>query len=223
MRPCSAQILKPRSWAGAGQTAEIGLALTIRVWWEMPNELQTIVELGQQASALAISASVESARLREAQERLAGLAAGMSVLADEAAAVAADFHDKLVVAESDLRPPVRMIALITGILKRIKELAEAVEDTLQFQSAATQGLAASVGETVGGGTRITSQIVALAEALQTVVPRLRNKRKVEDEITHLTSELHDFVAHFGDRRGDMGAAAPEATTGRLLGRPPSIN
>lgn len=189
----------------------------------MQNAIQAIVELGEQASALAVSASVESALLRAAQERLARVAAGMSVLADEAAEVAAGFHDELVVVESDLRPPVRMIALMTGILKRIKELSETVEDTLRFQRAATQDLAASVGEAVGGGTRITSQIVALAEALQTVVPRLRNKRKVEDEITHLTSELHDFVAHFGDRRGDMGAAAPEATTGRLLGRPPSIN
>jgi ABC-type transporter Mla subunit MlaD len=189
----------------------------------MQNEIQTIVELGKQASALAISASVESAHLREAQERLGGIAAGISVLAEEAAAVAADFHDKLVVAESDLRPPVRMIALMTGVLKRIKELSETVEDTLRFQRAATQGLVVSVGEAVGGGTRITNQIVALAQAIQTAVPRLRNKRKVEDELTHLTSELHDFVAHFRNRGGNMGAAVPEVATGRPLGRPPSVN
>jgi ABC-type transporter Mla subunit MlaD len=189
----------------------------------MQNAIQTIVELGQQASALARSASVESARLHEAQERLAGIAAGMSVLAEDAAAVAAGFHDELVVVESDLRPPVRMIALMTGILKRIKELSETIEDTLRFQRAATQGLAASVGEAVGGGTRITSQIVALAHAIQTVVPRLSNNRKVEDELTLLTSELHDFVVHFRQRHGNMGTAVPEATTGRLLGKPPSIN
>jgi hypothetical protein len=189
----------------------------------MQNEIQTIIELGQQASALAISARVESARLREAHERLAGIAAGMSALADEAAAATTGFHDKLVVVESDLRPPVRMIALMTGILKRIKELSETVEDTLRFQRAATQGLAASVGEAVGGGTRILSQIVALAEAIQTVMPRLRNNRKIEDELTQMTTELRDFVAHFRDRRGDMDTAVPKATTSRLFGKPPFIN
>jgi len=189
----------------------------------MQNEIKTIVELGQRASTLAISASVESARLREAQERLGGLAAGMSVLADEVAAVAAGFHGKLVVVESDLRPPVRMIALMTGILKRIKELSETVEGSLQSQTAATRGLAGSVVEAVGGGTRITSQIVALAEAIQTALPRLRNIRKLEDELTQMTSELGDFVAHFCDRRGDMDTAVPQAATSRLFGKPPFIN
>ena len=189
----------------------------------MQDAIQTIIELGQQASALAVSASIESARLRAAQERLAGVAAGMSVLADEAVEVAAGFHDKLVVVESDLRPPAQMIVLMTGILKHIKELSETVENTLQSQMAATQSLAVSVGAAVGAGTRITSHILALAQAIQTVVPRLRNKRKVEDELTHLTCELHDFVAHFRQRRGNMGTAVPEATTGRLLGKPPSIN
>ena len=166
----------------------------------MREEIQTIVELGQQASALARSASVESARLHAAQERLAGVAAGMSVLADEAADVAAGFHDKLVVVESDLRPPAQMIVRMTGILKHIKELSETVENTLQSQAAATQDLAVSVGEAVAAGTRITSRIVALAEAIKTVVPRLPNKRKVEDELTHLASGLHDFLAHFRQRR-----------------------
>jgi hypothetical protein len=82
----------------------------------MREAIQTVVKLGQETSALARSAGVESARLHEAQERLAGFAAGMSVLVDEAAAVAAGFHDKLVVVESDLRPPAQMIALMTGIL-----------------------------------------------------------------------------------------------------------
>jgi hypothetical protein len=189
----------------------------------MQNAIQTIVELGQQASALAIGASVESARLRAAQERLAGVAAGMRVLADEAVEVAAGFHDKLVVVESDLRPPAQMIALMTGILKCIKDLSETVENTLQSQKATTQSLAVSVGEAVGGGTRITSQIVALAEAIQTVVPRLPNKMKVEDELTHLASQLHDFVTHFRQRGGNMATAVPEATASRLLGKTPSIN
>jgi hypothetical protein len=85
----------------------------------------------------------------------------MSVLADEAVEVAAAFHDKLAVVESDLRPPAQMIALMTGVLRRIKELSEAVERKLQSQTVASQGLAVSVGEAVGVGTRISSQIVAL--------------------------------------------------------------
>jgi methyl-accepting chemotaxis protein len=189
----------------------------------MQKAIQTIIELGQQASALAISASVESVRLHAAQERLAGVAAGMSVLADEAAEVAAGFHDKLVVVESDLRPPAQMIVLMTGILKHIKELSETVENALQSQTSSTQGLARSVGEAVGAGTRITSQIVALAEAVGTVMPSLRNERKVEAEIASLTAALHDFVAHFRERRGDTRTAVPEAASGRLLGKPPSIN
>jgi len=189
----------------------------------MREDIQTIVELGEQASALARSASVESARLREAQERLAGLASGMSVLADEAVEVAASFHDKLVVVESDLRPAAQMIVLMTGILKHIKELSETVENTLQSQRAATQSLAVSVGEAVGAGTRITGHIVALAHTIKMVVPRLGNNRKIEDELTHLTAELHDFVVHFRQRHGNMGTAVPEATTGRLLGKPPFIN
>jgi hypothetical protein len=189
----------------------------------MQNEIQTVVELGQQASALAISASVESARLRAAQERLAGMAAGMSVLADEAAEVAASFHDKLVVVESDLRPPAQMIVLMTGILKHIKALSETVENTLQSQTAATQGLAASVGEAVGAGTRITSQIVALADDIKTVVPMIGSKTKVEAELASLTAELHDFVAHFRNRHGNAGTVVSEATAGRLLGKPPFIN
>src|SRR5271157_3538914 len=148
----------------------------------MQNAIQTIVELGQQASALAISAGVESARLRAAQERLAGVAAGMSVLADEAAEVAAGFHDKLVVVESDLRPPAQMITLMAGILKCIKDLSETVENTLQSQTAATWGLAVSVGEAVGGGARITSQIVALADTIKTVAPMVDNNSKAATEL-----------------------------------------
>jgi methyl-accepting chemotaxis protein len=175
----------------------------------MQNPIQTITEIGQQASALAISASSESARLREAQERLARLAAEMSVLADEAVEVAAGFHDKLVVVETDLRPAAQMIVRMTGILKHIKELSETVENSLQSQRAATQSLAVSVREAAGAGTRITSQIVALAHAIQTVVPRLSNNRKVEDELTHLTSELHEFVWHFRQRRGNMAQPFPK--------------
>ena len=189
----------------------------------MQNAIQTIIEFGQQASALATSAGVESARLRAAQERLAGIAAGMSVLADEAAEVAAGFQHKLVVVESDLRPPSQMIMLMTGILKHIKELSEAVENTLQSERAASQSFAVSVGEAVGAGTRIAGHIVALAQAIQTALPRLRNKRKVEDELSHLTSELHDFVEHFRQRRGNIGPAVLEATMGPLLGKPPSVN
>jgi methyl-accepting chemotaxis protein len=189
----------------------------------MPNAIQTIVELGQHASALARSASVESARLRAAQERLAGVAAGMSVLAAEAAEVAAGFHDKLVVVESDLRPPAQMIALMTGILKCIKDLSETVQDTLQSQTAATRGLATSVGEAVGGGARLTSQIVALAEAIKTVVPAAHNESEIEAELASLTAELQDFVAHFRGGRGNMESAVPEATARRLLAKTPSIN
>jgi hypothetical protein len=147
----------------------------------------------------------------------------MSVLADEAVEVAAGFHDKLVVVESDLRPPAQMIVLMTGILKCIKDLSETVENTLHAQKATTQGLAVSVGEAVGAGTRITSLIVALADAVRTVVPMIGNKNKVEAELASLTAELHNFVAHFRNRRGNMATAVPEAITGRLPGKPPSIN
>ena len=189
----------------------------------MQNAIPTMVELGQQASALARSASVESARLRAALERLAGVAAGMSVLAGEAAEVAAGFHDKLVVVESDLRPPAQMIALLTGILKHIKELSETVQDTVQSQAAATQGLSVSVGEAVGGGARITSQIAALADTMKTVAPMVDNKSKAATELASLTAQLHDFVALFRNRRGNKATAVPEAITGRLPGKPPSIN
>jgi ABC-type transporter Mla subunit MlaD len=189
----------------------------------MHNAIQAIVELEQQASALARSATVESAGLRAAQEHVTGVAAGMSVLADKAVEVAASFRDKLVVVESDLRPPAQMMVLMTGILKHIKELSESVENTLQSQKAATQSLAVSVGEAVGAGTRITSQIVALAEALQTFVPMVGNKRKLEAELTSLTAELHNFVAHFRNYQGNMASVVRDTTTSRLLGKPPSIN
>jgi hypothetical protein len=189
----------------------------------MQNAIQTIVELGQQASALAISASLESVRLRAAQERLAGVAAGMSVLADEAVEVAAGFHDKLVVVECDIRPPAQMILLMTGILKHIKALSETVESTLQSQRAATESLAGSVGEAVGAGTRLTSQIVALADAIKTVVPMIGNKNKVETELASLTAQLHNFVAHFRNQRGNMASAAPETSPRHLLAKPPLIN
>jgi hypothetical protein len=189
----------------------------------MREEIQIIMELGQQASGLARSAGIESARLLEAQKRLAAVAAGMSVLAEEAAEVAAGFQDKVGVIESDLRPPAQMIVQMTGILKRIKELSETVEKTLLAQNEATQGLAMSVGAAVGGGARITSRIVTLAEAIRTVMPMVRNKGKIETELASLTARIHDFVAHFRDRRGSMATAVCEATPSRLLGKPPSIN
>jgi len=182
----------------------------------MKEEIQNMVDLGEQANALARSASIESARLHEGQKRLAGIAAGMSVLADEAAAAAAGFHDKLVVVESDLRPPAQMVVLMTGILKHIKELSETVEQTIQSQTVATKGLAVSVGEAVGGGTRITSQIVSLAEAIQTIMPMVGNKNKVEAELASLTAELNHIVTNLQRRRGNMGTAVPD-------GKPPSIN
>jgi len=40
------------------------------------------------------------------------------------------------------------------------------------RSGSIRGFAASVGVAVGGGTRITTQIVALAETIQAVMPRL---------------------------------------------------
>jgi hypothetical protein len=188
----------------------------------MRDAIQIVVEFGEQASALARSASVESARLREAQERLAEVVAEMRVLADEAAEAAAAFRHGPVVVGSDLRPSAQMIALMTGILKRLKELSDTVENTVLSQAAATQSLAVTFGEAVRGGTRITDQIVALVEAIKTALPMAGDKYKGEAELASLTADFHDFVAHLRDRRGNTDAAAPDAPTSRLLRKLPFV-
>ena len=187
----------------------------------MRDEILIVVELEQWASALAGSASVESAHLREAQERLIEVVTGMSVLADKAADVAAGFHQRLVTGESDLRTPSQMIVLMTGILKRIKELSDTVENTVQSQAAASESLARTVGEAVGGGARITDQIVALAETIKTALPMAGKRSKGEAELASLAAEVHDFVAHLRDHRGKM--VVPDAPTSEPFRKPPAVS
>lgn len=189
----------------------------------MRDEIQIVGELEQWAGVLVRNASVESAHLRKAQECLIEVVTGMSVLADKAANVAAGFHNRLATVESDLRPSSQMIARMTGVLKRIKELLDTVENTVQSQAAATENLARTVGEAVGGGARITNQIVALAEAIKTALPMAGNRSKEEAELATLAAEVHDFVAHLHDHRGSMDGVVPDAPTSGPFGKPPALS
>lgn len=189
----------------------------------MQNEIQLVDELGQWANTLAKSANLQSENLREAQERLTEVVVGMSKLAEKAAEAATGFHHKLVVVKGNLQPSVHMIAITIGILKRIKEVSRTVEDTVQFQAAAAGELAMAVGEAVGEGARITTQIVTLAEAIKSVLPVAGNRSKGEAELASLTADLHDFVAHLRDGRGNTGTSVPDASTSQLQGESSAIN
>ncbi len=189
----------------------------------MQNRIKIMVEFGQQANVLARSASAESTCLREAHERLAEVVARMSELADSAAQVASDFHDRLLVAECDLRPATQIIALMTGILKRVKELSETVERTVQSQTAATRDLVGSVGETAKGSARITGQIMNLAEAVGTVLQKSDNKSTLKAELISLTAGLRDFVAHFRAGHGGPDVTGPEAGASQVPDKPPCVN
>ena len=182
---------------------------------------QVVAEIAKQAVALARSASAESVCLREAQERLSEAVTEICGLANETAEVAASFRKQLLVDEGDLRQPVRIVAMMTGIVKSINELSGTIESIVLSQSAATRSLAKGLGEAVAGAARIANQMVSLSEAVEKALPG--GDRHQYAEFTSLATELHDLVAHLQSRRRNEGTTAHQIPAGQASAKPPYIN
>jgi len=189
---------------------------------EIGQVIKVITSIAQQTNLLALNATIEAARAGEAGKGFAVVANEVKELAKETAKATEDISRKIEAIQGDTKGAVEAIGEISGVISQINDISSTIASAVEEQTATTNEISRNVQEAARGGSQVTENILAVAQAAKSTTQGANDTQTAAAELARMAAELQKVVAQFkyadsarGSGTADFRSTAKQAHNGQL--------
>jgi methyl-accepting chemotaxis protein len=163
---------------------------------EIGQVIKVITSIAQQTNLLALNATIEAARAGEAGKGFAVVANEVKELAKETAKATEDISRKIETIQGDTKGAVEAIGEISGVISQINDISSTIASAVEEQTATTNEISRNVQEAARGGSQVTENILAVAQAAKSTTQGANDTQTAAAELARMAAELQKVVAQF---------------------------
>lgn len=168
---------------------------------EIGKVVKVITSIAQQTNLLALNATIEAARAGEAGKGFVVVANEVKELAKQTAAATEEIGQKIAMIQSDTAKAVEAIGQISGIIKELNGIQNAIAVAIEEQMVTTNDMSRNVAEAARSIEEIAQSTTSVARTARDTAKAADNTRGSATQQAQIASRLQDLVGR------DRGGAA----------------
>ncbi len=177
---------------------------------EIGKVLDTISDIADQTNLLALNATIEAASAGEAGKGFAVVANEVKELAKQTAVATEEIGRQIAEMQSNTGNAVGAISEISGIIREVSEITQAIASAVEQQSATTNEIASNIGGASRAASDIANNIQQISQASNNIASNIQGvsgsaqesasgateTSASAEELTRMATRLRELVGQF---------------------------